>query len=193
MFDSLPFFTFIFIAAFTPGPNNCMALSHAAHGLRKGMAFCCGVFGGMLVVMLACGFFSNFLASRLTHAQDAMKILGAAYMAWLAWSLWKSSGISEKEAHGNSGLLFTGCVLQLINPKIVIYGLTAYSVFILPVFRDDVSLFLFATLLAFVGFVGTVAWAVCGAALEKSFRSHPKRINRVLAGLVLGCAASMVA
>jgi threonine/homoserine/homoserine lactone efflux protein len=192
MQNSIPFLTFLVIGAFTPGPNNCMALSHAARGLRNGVTFSIGVFGGMLITMAACGLFSSFLTRHLDSAETWMKIIGCAYMAWLAWRLWKSSGVHDEPVQGRSKLLLAGCVLQLVNPKLIAYGMTAFSVFILPNFQERTILAWFAVLLATVGFAGTLAWAFFGAALQRIFQTRPVLINRILAILVLGCAGSMI-
>ncbi|MDR1125915.1 MAG: LysE family transporter [Deltaproteobacteria bacterium] len=192
MTNYLPFLTFIFIGAFTPGPNNCMALSHAARGLRNGVTFSVGVFGGMLVTMLACGLLSGFLAQHLDSAALFMKIIGCAYMVWLAWRLWKSSGVNDGPVQGQRKLLLTGCALQLVNPKLIAYGITAFSVFILPSFSEVTILVWFAVLLAVVGFAGTLTGAFCGAGLKRIFQAHPTLINRVLAVMVLGCAVSII-
>lgn len=190
MHNYVPFLTFIFIGAFTPGPNNCMALSHSARRLGSGVIFSLGVFGGMIVVMLASGFLSEFLTQHLAYAETFMKILGGGYMVWLAWSLWESGRVSDEPVQENKKLLLTGCILQLINPKLIAYGITAFSVFILPNYRDTTSIVWFAGLLAAVGFAGTLTWAVCGAVLKRSFQKHPVAINRILAVMVLGCAVS---
>jgi len=192
MVSYIPFLTFIVIAAFTPGPNNCMALSHATRGLKSGVFFSVGVFGGMLITMALCGFLSDFLKQHLASAEFAMKIIGCAYMIWLAWGLWRSGGVTEEPVQEHDKLLVTGCVLQLVNPKLIAYGLTAFSVFILPNYSGIAVLALFALVLAVVGFAGTLTWAVCGAALKAVFQQHPVAINRVLAMMVAGCAVFML-
>ena len=193
MFDILPFMTFVMVGAFTPGPNNCMALSHAgSQGLRSGFMFSTGVFLGMLIIMLACGLFSGYVVRNLRHAEQVMRYIGAGYMFWLAWSLWNAAAFRTEAPRGRGRLLLLGCTLQLINAKLMVYGLTAYSVFILPVYTSRPALVLFAALLALVGFLGTIAWALCGTALEKVFRDHGRLVNRSLAVLVLGCAISML-
>ena len=49
-----PFLTYIFLTAFTPGPNNIMAMSYAGNfGLRRAMGFCLGTFFGILIVTSA--------------------------------------------------------------------------------------------------------------------------------------------
>lgn len=186
------FLSFIIVAAFTPGPNNCMALSHAVRSLRSGVIFSLGVFGGMLLVMLACGFLSGALVDHLDSARWVMKLLGGAYMLWLAWGLWTSSGVADRPVQSDKNLLFSGCVLQIVNPKLLAYGLTAFAVFILPHAHDAASLVIFAVLLAAVGFLGTLAWALCGLGMKRLFLAYPVGGNRGLALTVVGCALSLV-
>jgi Putative threonine efflux protein len=192
MSSYISFLTFIVIAAFTPGPNNCMALSHATRGLKKGILFSIGVFGGMLITMSLCGVLSGFLKQHLASAEFFMKIIGCTYMVWLAWGLWKSGGVTEESEQGQGKLLVTGCFLQLVNPKLIAYGLSAFSVFILPNNNEFVPLIIFAVFLAVVGFAGTLTWALCGAALKSVFQRYPVAINRVLAIMLIGCAVSML-
>ena len=191
MQNYIPFLTFTVIAAFTPGPNNCMALSHAVCSLRRGVFFSFGVFGGMLIVMSACGFLSGFLVKNLPQAELFMKMAGGSYMVWLAWGLWKSAGITEKPLHSSGKLIATGCFLQLINPKLIAYGVTAFSMFVLPSQPNVVMLAWYATILAVIGFAGTLTWALSGAFLNGFFQTYPLLINRTLAALVLWCGVSM--
>lgn len=191
--DPFSFALFVTVTAITPGPNNLMALSHACGGgMKNGLVFCSGVFFGMLAVMLACGMFSGALAGAIPEAEHGMKALGALYMMWIGWTLWNSGPASRSDTKPGRRLFFQGLALQIINPKIIIYGITAYSVFLLPSYRDAGSLALCAALLAAAGYLGTVAWALCGAGLEKLFHTRPKAVNRTLALLVAACALSML-
>ena len=194
MQDVAAFMTFVVITVFTPGPNTCMALAHAGrYGLRRGLSFCVGVFLGMLAVMLACAAGSAGLLAVLP--QGVMAALGAVYMLWLAWRMLSWKGTTDVAASLSSGWgssLCSGALLQLVNFKIMFYGLTAYSVFILPWRRDASLLAVFAVLLAFGGFASTCCWACCGAAMQGLFARHPRVVNAILA-LMLGlCAVSMV-
>ncbi len=193
MVDPLAFTTYVAICSITPGPNNCMALAYAgAQGQRKGPLFSGGVFFGMLAVMLACAAAGSLLTSNLQHAQTFMKWAGAAYMAWLAWSVLRSSNKTRQRNNAAGRVFISGGVLQLLNVKVLIYGLTAFSAFILPVYRDPLSLLFFASLLALAGFIGTACWALFGAALEAQFQRRPRLINRTLAALLAYCAVSML-
>jgi threonine/homoserine/homoserine lactone efflux protein len=62
MFPWLSFLPYIFIVAYTPGPNNIMSMNNAKNvGFKKGIVFNFGIFAGFFVVMLLCLVFSTYL------------------------------------------------------------------------------------------------------------------------------------
>lgn len=88
-------------------------------------------------------------------------------------------------------LFFSGAVLQFVNPKIMIYGITSLSVYIVPVYSDKIVIALFALLLSSVGTTSTVCWALAGSALRTLFSRHTKVVNSVLALLLVWCTISL--
>lgn len=191
MFNPIPFFTYIFVMAYTPGPNNIMSMSNASEkGFRKSFPFNLGIFFGFSAVMTLCTVFSGILYSVIPQVKLYMTIAGAAYMLWLAWSLIKPARDKDAKKASNQGFR-AGALLQFINPKIYIYGVTAMSSYIMPYFSNYAALFGFAILLAFVGFTGTVCWAVFGAGLNRLFKSHSRIINIIMAALLCYCAVSL--
>lgn len=191
MFNAVSFFTYIFIMAYTPGPNNVMSMSNASeNGFKKSFPFNLGIFLGFIFVMNLCLVFSSALFSFIPRIKLFMTILGAAYMLWLAWSMIKPSRQHNEKKHTARGF-WAGAVLQFINPKLYIYAITAMSSYILPHFNSPLVLWGFAMLLALVGFTGTVCWAVFGAALNKLFREHSRIVNIVMAALLCYCAVSL--
>jgi threonine/homoserine/homoserine lactone efflux protein len=118
-----------------------------------------------------------------------MKILGAAYMAYLMIKTVVPS--KAHEIKNSSGSFLVGALLQLINPKIMIYGITAISSYILAYYNEVPVLALFAFLLAFVGFTGTICWALFGSIFSMAFNRHGKILNVIMAVLLLYCAVSL--
>jgi threonine/homoserine/homoserine lactone efflux protein len=118
-----------------------------------------------------------------------MKILGAAYMGYLIITTLLPS--KKHEINNNSGSFIVGAALQLINPKIIIYGITAMSSYILPYYNAMLILIGFAFLLSFVGFIGTICWALFGSVFSILFNKHKKIINIIMSILLLYCAVSL--
>ena len=191
MFNATAFFSYIFLSAFTPGPNNLMAMSNASRfGFRGGFRFCLGVFGGFGIVMTLCAVFTALLHNLIPVIAPYMRALGAAYLVYLAWSVYRDKGAAGEGA-GGTGSFLTGVAMQFVNVKVILYGITAISSFILPYDGSAASLALFVAILSLVGFAGTCCWALFGSAFQKMFTAHRKGLNAVMALLLLYCAVSV--
>jgi threonine/homoserine/homoserine lactone efflux protein len=190
MFPWVSFLSYVFIVAYTPGPNNIMSMNNAKNvGFKKGIIFNFGILVGFFVVMILCLIFSTVLYTLVPKIQLPMKILGAAYMLYLIIKTFVPS--KKHEIKNNNGSFLVGALLQLINPKIIIYGITAMSSYILVYYKGLPVLVFFAFLLAFVGFTGTICWALFGSLFNKMFNKHGKLLNIIMAILLLYCAVSL--
>ena len=80
------FFGVSVLLALTPGPDNLFVLLQSAQrGWRAGMCVVLGLCLGLIghTAAVALGLAAVFAASTL--AFTVLKLLGAAYLAWLAW------------------------------------------------------------------------------------------------------------
>ena len=191
MFHIYDFLIYCFITAYTPGANNLLSISNAIRlGFCKSVRFNFGILAGFAIVMSVCTAFSATLYSFLPKVKIVMQILGAAYMLYLAWKVWKSS--SELSADGGKEASFlSGMVLQFANPKIYIYAITAMSLYILPVYHSGTALIGFTAILSLIGASGSFVWALFGAAFCKFFSKHTKLVNAVMALLLVYCAIAL--
>lgn len=140
--------------------------------------------------MLACTFFCDALSALLPKIKLPMLVIGALYMLWLAWKTFASSS-EIKEAHSREGFL-SGLSLQFVNPKIYVYCIVSMEAYILPSYQGQWgALILFALLLAFIGFLFTLCWALFGSAFQLLFSKHAKTTNTVMALLLVYCAVSL--
>ena len=191
VFNWISFLTYAVITAATPGPNNIMSMSNATRkGFKAALPFNLGIWIGFSVVMAICAIFCSMLSTVIPKIKLPMLIFGAAYMLYLAWETFRSSGeIEERHTHES---FLSGLLLQFINPKIYIYGIMSMEAYILPYYTGQhLNLFGFSMLLAFIGFVFTLCWAVFGSLFKKLFSTHSKLINTILALLLVYCAVSL--
>ncbi len=186
------FLSYVFLTAFTPGPNNITAMSLAGkYGLRDSLRFALGAFAGSVVVMGACATFSALLFSVIPTIEPFMKCVGAAYIAWLAWVVWRDApGRGHAEARIDS--FRTGVIMQFVNVKGFLYGITSFSVFILPYDKSVTSVVLFTILLSVFIYAAVASWGLCGAFFQKILMRHGKLLNGVMALLLLYCAVSLL-
>ena len=191
MFPVSDFLIYCFITAYTPGANNLLSMSNAARlGFRKSVSFNFGITMGFLIVMTVCTLFSSTLYSALPKVKFYMQLLGAAYMLYLAWKVWKTSSDLEVESRKESSFL-SGMILQFMNPKIYIYAITAMSLYILPLYHSVVALIVFVLILTIIGASGSYVWALFGSAFCRFFTKHTKGVNLVMALHLVYCAVSL--
>ena len=119
-----------------------------------------------------------------------MLFVGAAYMLWLAWKTFKSSSVIEEDDRDGSYL--SGLFLQFVNPKVYIYGIVSMESYILPYYQGEWKILIFfALLLAFIGFVLTLLWALFGSVFKILLSRYAKITNTVMALLLVYCAVSL--
>jgi threonine/homoserine/homoserine lactone efflux protein len=187
------FLFYTFLTAYTPGPNNIMSMSNAGkYGFKKGFRFNLGVLFGFLVVMALCGLFTSLLYNFIPRIEPVMVYIGAAYILWLAWSIWRENPHGDKPQALPANSIRSGMLLQFVNVKVILYGITAFSTFILPYYPSYPALAGFGLLLSLIGFSGTCCWALFGVLFERLFREHKKALNTVMALLLVYCAVSLI-
>lgn len=191
MFPWHAFLTYAVITAATPGPNNIMSMSNAGRlGFRRALPFNLGIWVGFTIVMVLCTLFCTALSVLIPAIRLPMLVLGAAYMLYLAWGTFRSSDVIQED-HSREGFL-SGLLLQFINPKIYLYCIMSMEAYILPYYGGQpVILFLFALLLAFIGFAFTLAWAAFGSVFRLLFSRHARVVNTIMALLLVYCAVSL--
>ncbi|MEZ9056551.1 cysteine/O-acetylserine transporter [Vibrio pelagius] len=187
------FFTYVIITSITPGPNNILALSVATqHGLQRSTKVISGMFCGYIVLMLLCGLFTYHMVSLLPVITPWLTWVGAAYIVWLAWGI-ATSDIKTASEDSKGITALTGFGLQFVNVKIILYGVTSISTFVLPNTQNIYWILATSLLLAFIALVSNLAWAVAGKLLQSQFQKHGRAINMTLAVTLLYCAIQLFA
>ena len=118
-----------------------------------------------------------------------MKILGAGYMLYLLITI--IGPAKEKKIAANNGSFLIGVVLQLINPKLILFGITVLSSYILPYYHELPVLMAFIIVIVIIGFCSTVCWALFGSLFSVLFVKHKKLLDIIMSALLLYCAVSL--
>ena len=191
--DVLPLLVYIFVTTFTPGPNNITAASSgAARGFMKTLPYLAGMALGFLGVMLLAGFFNLFLRSGVGFVVPYIKWVGFFYMIWLCVSLFLHGKSSRAENTTYS--LTGGILLQLVNPKVILYGITLYGLLSERLVTGPVGIVVSAVILAVVGFSSVASWCLMGSSLTRMLGNKKGLFifNLVMAGLLLYSAIMIV-
>jgi cysteine/O-acetylserine efflux protein len=192
MFSITAFLSYVFVTTFTPGPNNIMAMSNGSYfGYKRAFNFILGVAAGFAVIILLSSYLNLFLFNFTPKIKLLMNIVGLVYMGYLAIKILKSKPKTEGNIDDKTNTFISGMALQFINPKVILYGITVTSSFIIPYYKSNLSLFLFSIFLAFVGFLATSCWAFFGTLFQKFLGQYRTPFNIVMALLLMYSALSI--
>jgi cysteine/O-acetylserine efflux protein len=186
----LPLLSYVLVSTFTPGPNNLTAASQGVvHGFRGTLNYQAGMAAGVWAVMMLAAWVSASLLSVFPAVEPVLRWIGAAYILYLAYSILKATYRFEG-GEGKPLGFWRGLALQLLNPKLVVYGLTLFATFLAPITNSLALLALAAALLALIAFVATATWALFGTAI-KIYLRRPRvtAIVNLLLALLLAYTA----
>jgi cysteine/O-acetylserine efflux protein len=193
MANFYPFLAYVLVTTFTPGPNNILSMSNGLkHGYQRTLKFLCGVFSGFLIVMLLCGLLNVFLVRLLPQIEHWMKLAGALYMLYLAFHIVFSKPVENDPAKNNLNTFLAGFSLQFLNLKVLLYGVTVFSTFIVQSFQNPLQVSLFAPLLAGTAFIATSCWAIGGGLFHGLLKRHIRLFNLAMGALLILTAIASI-
>ncbi len=188
----LPSLLFAILAVgYSPGPANLYSLACCLKfGRRKALKMWRGLLTGFSIAVVVMAVLTHLLGEVMGSYVGYLKYLGAAYILWLAWKMWRYSGQNNTEAQKCT--FTSGLIMQLTNAKMLLFDLTAFSVYVLP-YSDQLSdLFVVAALLLLAGPGANLAWLYAGAYLRRFFARYQKQVDIVMSVLLLLCALYIV-
>ncbi|WP_284180311.1 LysE family translocator [Rhabdaerophilum sp. SD176] len=171
----IAFLGFAFASSVTPGPNNMMLLASGVNfGLKRTLWHVAGINVGFPVMLLLSGFGLGQVFIRYPALYTGLKIVGIAYMLWLAWKIARSGPVGESSAEAGRPMSFLqAAAFQWVNPKawaMVVGAIAAYTV---PENYTG-SLVIITLVYALTGTPGSLLWAAFGAALRNFLRDPVK-------------------
>jgi threonine/homoserine/homoserine lactone efflux protein len=186
--------SFAFVMAFTPGPNNVMLTASGANfGFARTAPHLFGVVLGYLVLLCAAGAGLGSVIVAFPDIQTVLKVVGTAYMLWLAWKVAHAGKVSDDGSAAQPLTFLQAAAFQWVNPKGLIIALGAVALFVRPerALRDFLvmlAVFSVATMLS------ALTWAGFGVALRTVLRNerHARIFNVVMALLLVASIVPMI-
>ena len=180
----IPLLSYVLISTFTPGPSNISSSSLGVlYGFRRTLPYQAGLAAGVFVMMLAGGLLSGSLLSRFPVLEPALRYAGAAYILYLAYGLLRASYAFAERPTPPLGFGH-GLLLNVSNPKLVVYAFTLFASFLAPIAGHALWLTMAALVLAVISAVATSVWAFFGAAIKARLRD-PRVTRWVNIGLAV--------
>ncbi len=194
--DLLPFFTFITVTTFTPGPNNVSSASMGLNfGYRKSLPYLFGILFGVAAVTFACGLISGPVLTAIPSVSRWLRWLGAAYILWLAWGTLRADwAIGGTNIAPRLMGFPQGVLLQLLNPKLFVFAVSLFATFLQPLAGKPLPLLILVLLLSVVDFSSISLWSLSGAALNRHIGNSMvrKAVNASLALLLVYTAVAIL-
>lgn len=187
----LAFATFAFVSAATPGPNNIILFASGLRaGLRGALPFLAGIALGFGALLVATGYGLGRLFETAPALRVTLKIVGSAYLLWLACRLLSAGGATVDAEDRTFGVV-SGALFQIVNPKAWVMTITAVSLYLPPDWTPWTLVLMVGTFWA-LGLPANACWAGAGQLMARLL-SDSRRLRSMNAAMAALLALSVVA
>lgn len=208
------FLAMTFVVSATPGPNMLLVMSTSArHGVRAAVLAMAGCMTALLIMMSLSAAGLGALLQSFPAVFDALRLTGAAYLAWLGIQCWRSpvQDAAESEATAPrsapatanapaqpsipapSGVYRQGFLVAASNPKAILFAAAFFPQFIAPELPKLPQFAILLTTFTVVEVAWYFVYAISGQHLSVYLqRAHVMRaFNRLTGGVFVGFAGLM--
>ena len=181
----------ILVVGYTPGPANIYSLAMSLrHGRKQSMVMWLGLLTGFLIAVTLMAVLTHFIGMAFGEYVGFLKYLGAAYIVYLAYRIWRSNR-QGNEKQGDCTFV-SGMLVQMTNAKMLLFDLTAFSTFVLPYSNRLVDLLEVGVWLVLAGPGGNLVWLLAGSYLRQFFTKYGRQVDVVSAMALVLCALYIV-
>lgn len=185
----------------TPGPDMLLIASRSvSQGRTSGFATLAGIQVGTYCHALAAAFGLSQLFVAVPTAYDVVRYLGAAYLLYLAWKAFRSTGAvlvpsPQARRYSAAAVFRQGLFTNLLNPKMALFVLALFPQFVRPEAGSvAVQIMVLATALNLVGLAVNGIVIVAAGRLGKALAGQ-RRLRRapqyLLGTVFVGLAARL--
>lgn len=180
--------TFALVTSISPGPSNVMLMTSGANfGFARTMPQILGITAGFTALLLGVGMGLGALFQAWPALSIGLKIVGAAYLLYLAWRIAGSRSIAPDPMAARPLSFSESALFQWVNPKAWIVALAAVAVY-MDAASPWASLARLCAVFALVNLPAVSVWAGFGVAL-RGFLAEPRRLRGF--NLAMGAALAL--
>lgn len=189
----LSFIIFTVTATITPGPNNITSAAAGVKiGYRRTVPYISGISLGVFIILIIAGFFTSSLNTESLFF-TILTWSGAFYIVLLGLApfIFRNKNKNNKEI---TYTFITGMILQLLNIKLIFFGLTIFTSFSEVISVSALSVILTALFGSGLAFACISLWTLAGSTLSKYFENRTFYIifNGVIAVIMILIALSIL-
>lgn len=181
MWESLiSFSVFSFLLALSPGPDNIYVITQSlSNGFKSGLAVSLGLISGCIVHTTLLAFGVSALIAASEELLWIIKIFGALYLGYLAWKVYQSDSevfLNTVDGKQRFGALFkTGIIMNLVNPKVLIFFLAFFPSFLWNTEANTITQFyVLGFLFMGIALITFSVLAFLAGSISSFLKTHPK-------------------
>lgn len=153
-------------------------------GWKSSIAAASGCTAGILPHLLGCVLGLSAILHLSSVAFQMLKFVGAAYLLYLAWSMWRDKGAINIEASGQKNSLLQivskGFLINILNPKLSIFFLAFLPQFISSKgSAPSIQMVILSATFMLMTFVIFVAYGCLAHQVSSYLKSSPRIIRNV--------------
>ena len=195
--SAVTFFIAMFVFGITPGPGVFAILARAmVYGPKKCFMLAVGIITSDLIYLLLACFGLATIAENWSTVFVVIRYLGAAYLIYLGYKMFKTLPQTEAEMLADPKQLkvtsplasFTqGFLISASNPKVILFYISFLPTFInLTVLQtQDVFLVCFLSAIALMSAIMLVAFFASSVAKKLKTPLAQKRLNQTAGGVMI--------
>ncbi len=163
----LAFITYAFVTSVTPGPNNTMLLASGLnYGFVRSLPHVLGISIGFAVMVMGVGAGLSRLFEAYPSLYAVLRIVGGAYLVYLAWQIATAAPMGDASAHGRPFGFWKAAGFQWVNPKAWIMAIGAITAY-LPAGGSMQAVVVLSLLFALVNAPSVTVWVTFGTTLRR--------------------------
>ncbi len=172
----LALLVFSFVSSITPGPNNIMLFASGVNfGWWRTFPHAIGISLGFGLLLAAVGLGLGVLLNSVPVLFTAVKLVGGAYMLYLAWKIANSGPVEAQAGTARPMTFFEAALFQWVNPKAWVMAMVAMSTY-----TTDGNYFVNVGIVVFVfcvvNFPSVTIWAGFGTVM-RNFLKDPLKLK----------------
>ena len=162
--------TALFVASFTPGPNNAISASiGATYGYARALPFALGVTVGYPTLLAAVGLGLTGLLAAFPQLYLVIKICGASFLLYLSWKIATAKNVpaADEKIPG----FWRAFLFQWINPKGVPVSFSIIAAYAAPGKTLPADIAALMVISGVMALGATSTWALAGAGISRFLKS----------------------
>jgi threonine/homoserine/homoserine lactone efflux protein len=150
-------------------------------GGRASLAAACGCTAGIIPHLLACILGLSAILHMSAAAFQVIKFAGAAYLIYLAWSIWRETGALQfnkpTQKRGPWQIAVRGFLINILNPKLSIFFLAFLPLFVSPTAASPaVQLCILSGVFMLMTLVIFIVYGISANGVRSYVANSPKRM-----------------